>query len=146
MLNSNQGTHNAGSLQYCLIRGVLEIYQFICSTVDHALFVKALPNGHYIYISVATDAILCSFHSWAVFEDLQNYLLQYFELSTQTGSTLKYIGIRVIQSDFCNKMDQAEYTYHMLEHYFGTNVDKVKTHKTPLRYGTDFEKELYDMG
>ena len=32
----------------------------------------------------------------------------------------------------------------MLEYYFGTNVDKVKTHKTPLRYDKEFEKELRD--
>ena len=32
----------------------------------------------------------------------------------------------------------------MLEYYFGINVDKVKTHRTPLRYDKEFEKELRD--
>ena len=32
----------------------------------------------------------------------------------------------------------------MLEHYFGTNVDNIKTVKTPMRYDTDFERELYE--
>ena len=142
--NSNQGTRDAGNLWYCLIRGVLEKFGFIRSTVDHAFFVKALANNNHIYVSVATDDLLCSFPSWDVFTDFKSYLLQYFELSTQTGSVLKFLGIRIIQSDLCITMDQAEYTYNMLEHYFGTSVDKVKTHTTPLRYDTDFEKELYD--
>ena len=32
----------------------------------------------------------------------------------------------------------------MLEYYFGTNVDKVKTNCTPLQYDKEFEKELQD--
>ena len=93
MMNSNQGTRDAGYLWYCLMRSILEEYGFVRSTVDHAFFVKALPNGHHIYVSVATDDLLCSFHDWKIFENLKDFLLQYFELSTQTGSVLKFLGI-----------------------------------------------------
>ena len=144
MLNSNQGTRDAGNLWYCLMRSILEHYGFIRSTVDHAFFVKALDNGHYIYASVATDDIMCSFHDWKIFEDIKQFMLQYFELSTQTGAVLKFLGMRIIQSDHGISMDQAEYTYEMLQHYFGTDLDKVKTHKTPLPYDKDMEKELRD--
>ena len=89
---------------------------------------------------VATDDLLCSFPSWPVFDAFRDFLLQCFELSTQTGSVFKFLGIRIIQSDLCITMDQAEYTFGMLEHYFGTTIDKIKTHKTPLCYDNDFEK------
>ena len=144
MLNSNQGTRDAGNLWYCLMRSILETYGFIRSTVDHAYFVKAIENDQYIYVSVATDDLLCSFHDWKVFVDLKMFFLQYFDLSTQTGAVLRFLGIRFIQSDHGVSMDQAKYNYDLLKHYFGTSVDKVKTHKTPLRYDKDMEKELRD--
>ena len=93
MLNSNQGTRDAGNLWYCLARSILETLGFIRLTVDHAFFVKALNNDNYIYISVATDDLLCSFHDWQVFEWLRDALLQYFQLSTQTGAILKFLGL-----------------------------------------------------
>ena len=68
MLNSNQGTRDAGNLWYCLMRSILEEYGCIRSTVDHAFFVKALDNGQYIYVSVATDDLLCSFSDWKIFK------------------------------------------------------------------------------
>ena len=144
MLNSNQGTRDAGCLWYCLLRSIVEQYGFVRSTVDHAFFVKLLPNGEYMYASLATDDILCSFHSWAIFDDFKNFFLEFFELSTQTGQVLKFLGIRIIQSDHCITMDQAEYTMEMLKHYFGTDVDKIKTHRTPLQYNKEFERDLRD--
>ena len=70
-------------------------------------------------------------------------MAKYFELSVQTGEVLKFLGVRYIQSDECITLYQAAYTYSMLEHYFGNDVDSVKTVKTPMRYDTDYEKELY---
>ena len=93
MMNSNQGTQDAGYLWYCLMRRILEEYGFIWLTVNHAFFVKALPKGHHIYVSVATENLLCSFHDWNIFDDLKAFMLQYFELSTQTRSVLKFLDI-----------------------------------------------------
>ena len=144
MLNSCQGTKDASSLFYNLLRKSLQGYGFVRSTVDHAYFVKPLPNGHHLYASVATDDILVSYPDYRYFEDLKTYLQQFFELSVQIGEVLQFLGVRYIQSDFCITLDQAEYTFSMLEHYFGTDVDHVKTIRTPLRYDSDFERELHD--
>ena len=144
MLNASQGTRDAGCLFYSLLRKVIESYGFVRSTVDHAYFVKDLADGNYLYLSVATDDLLVSFPSYAIFEDLRLYLSQYFELSIQTGGVLKFLGVRYVQSDHCISLDQAEYTFDMLNHYFGNDVDKVKSLRTPMRYDNDFEKELFD--
>ena len=53
------------------------------------------------------------------------------------------LGVRYIQSDTCITLDQAAYTCDMLEHYFGSDVERIKTVRTPMRYDTDFEKELF---
>ena len=144
MLNSCQGTKDASSLFYKLMRKALEGYGFTRSTVDQAYFVKSLPGGHHVYASVATDDILVSFPSYQVFDDLKIYLQQYFELTIQTGQVLQFLGVRYIQSEHCITLDQAEYTFSLLEHYFGTDVDTVKTIRTPMRYDSEFERELFD--
>ena len=56
---------------------------------------------------------------------------------------MKFLGVRYIQSEQCITLDQAAYTCDMLEHYFGTDIDKIKTVRTPMRYDTDYEKELF---
>ena len=143
MLNSCQGTKDASCLFYKLLRKALEGYGFIRSTVDHAYFVKPLEGNHHLYASVATDDILVSYPSYKFFEDLKTYMKQFFELSVQNGATLKFLGVRYIQSEQCITLDQAAYTCDMLEHYFGTDIDKIKTVRTPMRYDTDYEKELF---
>ena len=144
MLNASQGTRDAGCLFYSLLRKIVESYGFVRSTVDHAYFVKALNNGHFMYLSIATDDLLVSFPTYNVFEDFKQYLSKFFELSIQSGGVLKFLGVRYVQSDHCISLDQAEYAYDMVSHYFGTDVEKVKTLRTPMRYDNEYEKELYD--
>ena len=78
------------------------------------------------------------------FDDLGVQLQKFFELRTQSGDVLKFLGIRIIQSDAVITMDQGEYVFDILEQYFGSDVDKVKTVTTPMRTDSDFEKELFD--
>ena len=93
MLNSCQGTKDASSLFYNLLRKVLVDYGFVRSTVDHAYFVKSLDNGHHIYLPIATDDLLVSFPSYEIFDDLIQYMSKYFELSIQTGQILRFLGV-----------------------------------------------------
>ena len=144
MLNSNQGTKNAGNLWYTLLLQVLRKYGMIRSTVDHGYLVKKVNDEEYIYISIATDDLLVSYLLQKTFDDLVTYLEQYFELTVQNGNVLKFFGIRIIQSDIGISLDQGECVYDMLEYYFGRDVDKVKTISSPMRYDSSFEKELFE--
>ena len=144
MFNSNQGTKDAGHLWYTLLKNIIIKFGFIRSTVDHAYFVKSLGDDLYILLSLATDDILISCPSFAILHDFKLYLQQFFELTVQTGQVLKFLGLRIIQSIHCLTIDQGEYTFGILEHYFGTELDRVKTLSSPMRYDSDFERELHD--
>ena len=143
MLNSNQGTRDAGCLWYNLLYPILLNYGFIRCTVDHAYFVKEFEDKTYLFLSLATDDLLTSFKTYAIFDDLVAYLEQFFILTKQTGNVIKFLGVRYIQSNLCITMDQAEYTYEILYHYWGALVDIVKTATTPMRYDTDWEREMF---
>ena len=69
---------------------------------------------------------------------------QYFDLTIQHGQVLKFLGLRIIQSDECLSIDQGEYTFDFLTHYFGLDIDKIKTLSSPMRYDSDYERELFD--
>ena len=144
MLNSNQGTKNAGNLWYQLLIKVLLQYGMIRSTVDHAYMVKCLDDGEYIYISIATDDLLVSYLQQQTFDDLVTYLEKYFELTVQNGNVLKFLGIRIIQSDLGISLDQGEYTYEILEYFFGKDLEKLKTLTSPMRYDSSYENELFE--
>ena len=144
MLNSNQGTKNAGHLWYNLLTDIIQKYGLIRSTVDHGYFVKDLGDDLYLLISLATDDLLVACPSYAVFNDLVEYLRQYFELTIQNGNVIKFLGLRIIQSSECITIDQGEYTFEIIEYYFGTAVDRVKTLSSPMRYDSDYERDLHD--
>ena len=143
MLNSNQGTKNAGNLWYNLLIKVLIKYGMIRSTVDHGYMVKCLDNGEYIYISIATDDLLVSYLHQQTFNDLVKYLEKYFELTVQNGQVLKFLGIRIIQSDIGISLDQGEYVFEILEYFWGLDLDKIKTLTSPMRYDSAYENELF---
>ena len=144
MFNSYQGTKDAGNRWYTLITSVIEQFGFIRCHVDHAYFVKHIGDNNYIYLSLATDDIFVSCKSYAIFDDIVQYMRQFFELTTQTGSVLKFLGLRIIQSNHAISLNQGEYVFDMLCHYFGKEVDHVKTLNAPMRYDGDYEKELAD--
>ena len=95
----------------------------IWCTVDHAYFVKELEDGSYLLISLAIDDLLVSCRNYRIFDDLVTYLKQYFDLTVQSGQVLKCFGLRIIKLDTCLFIDQAEYTFGILEHCFGATVD-----------------------
>jgi hypothetical protein len=143
-LNANQGRRDAGQLWYKLLASVLLKYGCVKSTIDHGFFVKAFPNGAKLYIALATDDLLCGFQSFQYFVDLRKFLERYFVLKEQTGPVLNFLGLRIIQSSDCITLDQGEYIFDLLHHYYGADLDRIKTVSSPMRSDTDFEKELYE--
>jgi hypothetical protein len=144
MLNSNQGTRDAGHVWYNFLHKVLLKYGLVRSTTDHGLFVRQYDDSSYLYVSLATDDTLCSFLTYRHFDDFRLFLGQYFELSVQTGHVMNFLGLRVIQTDIGISLDQSLYVYEMLETFFGKNVDVIKSLGTPMRHDTEFEREMHD--
>ena len=144
MFNSNQGTKDAGNRWYTLASEVLKKFGFIRSHVDHAYFSKCIDTNRYMYVSLATDDLFVTCPSYDIFDDFVAYLRQYFALTIQTGPVLRFLGLRLIQSKHAISIDQGEYVFDLLCHYFGKEVDHVKCIKSPMRYDNDYEKELAD--
>jgi hypothetical protein len=143
-LNANQGRRDAGQLWYQLLASVLKKYGCVKSTIDHGFFVKSFPDNAKLYIALATDDLLCAFPSFEYFLDLKRFLEQYFVLKEQVGPVLNFLGLRIIQSDHCITIDQGEYIYDLLHHYYGDDLDRIKTVSSPMRSDNDFEKELFE--
>lgn len=144
MFNSNQGTKDAGNQWYTLLKSVLLEYGMIRTTVDHGFFVKQYEDKRMFLMSLATDDCLCTFPSAAHADDFIAFIQQYFEISIQKGAVLEFLGIRIIQTDHCISMDQSAYIMQALEKYFGKDIEKVRTVKTPMRYDNKYEQELFD--
>ena len=92
MLNSNQGTRDAGNNWWKLLRGILQDYGLHSTPVDHAFFVKNLEGTTNMLISLATDDLLCSVPSCKHATDFIRYMEQFFQLSIQTGSVLNFLA------------------------------------------------------
>jgi hypothetical protein len=74
---------------------------------------------------------------------LVEYLTQYFELSVQQGNVIKFLSLRIIQTEHAISIDQTTYILSLLRHYFGDDVDKIKTVTTPMQTDSEFEKEWH---
>jgi hypothetical protein len=143
-LNANQGRRDAGQLWYSLLASVLSKYGCIKSTIDHGFFVKSYDDGAKLYIALATDDLLCGFRSFQYFLDLKNFLSKFFVLKEQVGPVLNFLGLRLVQSDQCVTLDQGEYIYDLLCHYYGSDLERIKTVSSPMRSDNDFEQELFE--
>ena len=144
MFNSNQGTKDAGNRWYNLVKGVLIQYGFLRSHIDHAYFAKDLGNDQFAYISLAADDLFVSCPNHHLFDDIVKFMKGFFDLTVQHGPVLKFLGLRIIQSNDAISIDQGEYVFDMLCHYFGREYSHVKSVKAPMRYDQDYEKELID--
>jgi hypothetical protein len=144
MLNANQGTKSASHIWYWLLVPILTKYGFVRSTVDHAFFIKSCTSSTHFYICLATDDLLCSHPNQEEFDKLVKYLSTFFELSVQQGNVLKFLSLRIIQTNKGISIDQSEYIYSLLLHFYGDDLDFIKTSTTPMRTDSQFEKEMQE--
>ena len=144
MFNASQGTKDASHQWKSLLVSILAEYGLHPSKVDHAFFWKPVENNKMILVSVATDDMLVSVPSVAYAEDFKQFLTKYFRLSVQHGPILKFLGLRIVQSNHAISIDQSEYIFDALTKYYGHNCDKIKTMSTPMRYDNKYERELFE--
>jgi hypothetical protein len=144
MLNANKGTKDAGNLWYSQFKSVIEKYGMKRSTVDHGYSIKQFNDGDFMYVLLATDDCFVAFLTYKHFEDFNIYLKSNFIFTIQTGKILKFLRMRIIQTNHGTSIDQAEYTYDLLTTYFGKDVDRVKSVITPMRPENDLEQAFFN--
>ena len=146
MLNGCQGTKSASNVFGKNLCKSLKRYGFKRCITDHGFYVFQFDDGTYLYLSCSTDDLLVSFATYNHFQNFVDFLREYFTLTVQTGPVLKFIQMRIIQSEQGISLDQAEYVYEAVHDYFNDdNLEKIKTVSTPLRSDNEYERELYDI-
>ena len=144
MYNANQGTKDAANQWNSLLDSVFTEYGMHKSIVDHGFYTKSLDDNQKLLVSLATDDLLVSVPKYTYAEDLIQFLKQYFSLTVQRGPILKFLGIRIVQTDIAISLDQSEYIFELLRKHFGTTVDHIKTVSTPMRYDNTMEREIFE--
>ena len=144
MFNSVQGTKDAGNNWNRLLASLFKDYKLFPSKVDHGFFWKNLDNKQMMFVSLATDDCLVSVPNYKYADDFIRFMKQYFKVSIQKGPILKFLGIRIVQTDHAVSLDQSEYVFEALRKYFGTDFDKIKTISTPMRYDNGYETEIFE--
>ena len=147
LLNGLQGDKSIGRKWYLLLKEILERFGFVVCPHEPSLFVYEKNDVKFI-LNTSTDDFLCAHSDDQIYEDLCTYLKQYFSITTNTGTELKYLNIRIIQSDHGISYDQTEHIHKMLKKYFPDEKIADSTMKevhTPFRTDNQFEIDLLEQ-
>ena len=118
LINSSQGTRDAGTQWHCLVVTIFEDFGFMQSTVDKSLFIKALDSfdpPEYLVVGFQTDDFCLLAPNAKIIEDFIQYLQKYFVLTVKKGGVLKFNGIHIAQTDHAISIYQSEYILSLLQ-------------------------------
>ena len=105
-----QGKRNAGRGWCIQLKDTLVIgYDMKVCPAEPALFVKFYPCGDMLWICTSTDDFLCAFTKEYVFSDFMVFMDSLFPVTAQTGTVLKYLNLRIIQTDYGVSIDQTQH-------------------------------------
>lgn len=120
MFNANQGTKDTSQQWNYLLASVFDDYNImLLFLVKDDCFVT-VPYPKYA-------------------EDSRLYLKQYFNLTIQKGPILKFLGLHIVQTDHTISVDQSESIFDILQKYFGSDIDCIKTSSTPMIYNSGYK-------
>ena len=74
----------------------------------------------------------------------RDFMEKHFKLTVQTGKILRFLGMRIIQTDQGISVDQAEYIYDLVFKHYGREIENLKIAPTPSRYDAKYEKDMYE--
>lgn len=142
-INGMQGRKDAGRNWYLLLRNILEDFGFTMCPAEPALFVYYEGNESLVIVT-STDDFMCTYTSEGLFVLFQKHMERFVPITTQDEMVMKYLSLRVIQSDQGISIDQ---THHIktsiLDKWFPEGmVERLKTADTPYPTDSQFEKEL----
>ena len=119
-------------------------YKMNVCPAEPALFVKFYPGGDVLFLCTSTDDFLCAFSKEHIFSDFMKFMGSILPVTAQTGTVLKYLNIRVIQTDMGISIDQTQHIKtNVVEKYFPPNrTERLKSADTPYRTDSEYEKAL----
>ena len=142
-LNGMQGRRDAGRSWYLLLKSILEDFGFKPCHAEPALFLFIEGNESLIVVT-STDDFLCCCSNEELFGMFANHLARFVAITVQTGHVLKYLNIRIVQTDQGISIEQTHHIQStILEPWFPTGKTKLlTTADTPFRTDPQYEREL----
>jgi len=148
LLNGLQGNKSIGRKWYLLLKEILELFGFIVCPQQPSLFVYEVQDVKFL-LNTSTDDFLCVHSTQQIYDALCEHLKQYFDITTKSGSQIKYLNIRIIQSIYGISIDQTEHIEHkIIQKHFPPDkiVDsKMKEVHTPFRTDNQYEIDLMEQ-
>jgi hypothetical protein len=144
-LRAIQGTKDAGNRWYALLCKTLLNLGLKRTSIDHGVFTWTYNNEPSILV-LETDDILMASKSDKPFIHLQATLSTFFDLTTNQGTTLKFLNMRIIQSPCGISFDQTKHIQsQILDTYFKDVPPSSIPHKPyPFPIEASFEQQLYE--
>ena len=131
ILRGLQGDREIGRQWYLLLRTIL--VKFGCKQYPHELALYYWKRGEDILlINTSTDDFLCAFSRVEIFYELRDFVTKFVDVTTQEGPILKYLNLRIVQSQYGINFDQTEHIRDtILDPWLKNSKERVKGFHTP---------------
>ena len=145
-INNMQGEKDAGQGWYQLMVLIFEAFDLWPCPAEPALFVKH-EGEESIIVVTSTDDFLCSSTSESLFANLVKHLEQYVPVTVQDGHILKYLNLRIIQTDQGISFDQTHHIKtNIVDEWFpASKTERIKSADTPYRTDSEYERQLQEQ-
>ena len=148
LLNGLQGDKSIGRKWYLLLKRLLEEFGFVSCIQEPSLFIYEKENGTMI-LNTSTDDFLCAYSNQTIFDTLCTHLKRFFDITTEQGTLLKYLNLRIIQSPFGISVDQSQHIEHtIINKYFPPEKvaeSGLKAVHTPFNTCNKYEIDLLEQ-
>ncbi len=108
MINGMQGCKDAGRSWYLLLRDIFHNFGLRECPSKPALF-SFYDGQEELVVCTSTNDFLCSTSSCSLRLHFEQHVKQFVDITVQTGSVLKYLNIRVVQSEFGVSFNQTHH-------------------------------------
>ena len=141
--NGIQGDRAIGRRWYLMLVKILDIFGCKRCPTESALFIYR-KDGDILIVNCSTDDLLCAYSNAVLFHNLRDHIKKYVEVTTNEGSVLKYLNLRIVQSKYGISFDQTEHIRStILDEWFpNESKENVKPVHTPFRTDNTYEREL----
>ena len=145
ILRGLQGDREIGRQWYLLLRTIL--VKFGCKQCPHELALYYWKRGEDILlINTSTDDFLCAFSRVEIFYELRDFVTKFVDVTTQEGPILKYLNLRIVQSQYGISFDQTEHIRDtILDPWLKNSKERVKGFHTPWPTDRAAEKEIAEV-
>jgi hypothetical protein len=117
-------------------------------SAEPTLFVYEAEDDQ-ILLNTSTDDFMCAHSNENIYEALCTYFKQFFDITIQTGTAVKYLNNRIIQSDLGISYNQTEHIKHKIiqKHFPPQKIgdSMMKEVHTPFRTDSQYEIDLAEQ-